>query len=234
MRVLTSVLFDTLKKNGSITGAVLESVEDIANSVKEAISGSERRAIEEFPEQFIARIPTTPGEWTTQLHIWATQGVKEIFDMSSDYLGFQDSERNTVYLCLVHSVLNTENVDYNDIVKLLDCDLATEDENGNPISIVSIRNNDGEAPLSLIVDRAFGKGKYSKYKKDPKLVKMLTEYVSDMDNEPVPEVEPEEPVQEQKNAPKKANKKEEPEQEEEEPVEDLEIVDEPKKGNKKK
>ena len=230
MRILTSVLLDTLKKNGSINGAVLESIEDIANSVKEEISGSERRAIEEFPEQFISRIPTTPGEWTTQLHIWATQGVKEIFDMNSDYLAFQDSERNTVYICLTHNVLNTGRVDYEDIVKLLDCDTTTEDEDGNPISIVSIRNNEGETPLTLIVDRAFGKGKYSKYKKDEKLIKMLTEYVSDMDNEP--DVEPE-PVQEQKNAPKKAKKKKEPEPEQEEkPVEDLEIVDEPKKGKR--
>jgi hypothetical protein len=228
MRVLTSVLFDTLKKNGSITGAVLESIEDIANSVKEEISGSERRAIEEFPEQFIARIPTTPGEWTTQLHIWATQGVKEIFDMNSDYLAFQDSERNTVYICLTHNVLNTGRVDYDDIVKLLDCDTTTEDEDGNPISIVSIRNNEGETPLTLIVDRAFGKGKYSKYKKDEKLIKMLTEYVSDMDNEPAPEQTPE-PIKKKKVT--KPTPEPEPDQEEEIP-EDLETVEDPKSKKK--
>ena len=232
MRILTSVLLDTLKKNGSINGAVLESIEDIANSVKEEVSGSERRAIEEFPEQFIVRIPTTPGEWTTQLHIWATQGINEIFDMRSEYLGFQDSERNTVYICLVHNVLNTANVKYEDIVKLLDCDLTTEDEDGNPVNIVSIRNNDGETPLSLIVDRAFGKGKYSNYKKDDKLVKMLTEYVSDMDKESAPEPEPE-PIKKKKVAKPKPEPEPEPEPEEdEEPVEDLEIVEEPKSKKK--
>ena len=98
------------------------------------------------------------------------------------------------YFTSLNAALNRDDVDVDDILKLLDKEeigrrFSKESANVGPAILVAIKNEDGEVPLSLIADRAFGMGKYSDYKADETLMEIteiITKNISKMCDKNLP------------------------------------------------
>jgi hypothetical protein len=159
-------LIDNIKK------AFLESVDPI--------SKSELIALREFPTQFVTRVDTEDG-WTTQLHIWAEQGVDEILDLDPIYFIVKDSDNETLLSSLVKGALGlyTDMVDYTLIEKILDKDFNYETFDGDDLIVKNAldeKNGDGDNSIDVLIDFAWSQGEYEDTDEDPKLQEILKEF----------------------------------------------------------
>ena len=80
---------------------ILESIKAEFDTLFESISPRQRMALREFPLQYVKRILETDGGWTTQLHIWAEEGVEDILNLDPVYLSLKNYHGDTVLMMLV-------------------------------------------------------------------------------------------------------------------------------------
>lgn len=150
------------------------------------ITEKEIRALKQYPLQFVKRIAIEDehGEWTTQLHIWAENGVSAILDLDPMFLGFKNSHGDSVLMCLTvgASGTHTGKIDYDLIKKIMDRDYSYEEkvknDNGDDELVTknAIDETDinGKTPIQYLAEIAYGKGEYEGDEPDMVLQQILT------------------------------------------------------------
>ena len=87
---------NSLKDEHESSIELIEAIQDKFEEDVKPITDNELKALKQNPLQFVKKVPQDDGEWTSQLHIWAEQGVPEILDIDPIYLGFKNSVGDTV------------------------------------------------------------------------------------------------------------------------------------------
>ena len=164
---------------------ILESVEQEFDKVP-AISEKEIRALRQYPIQFVKRmnVDDDPGEWTTQLHIWAENGVPEILELDPIFLGFKNSFGDSLLMSLVvaASGAHSGKIDYELINKIIDKDYSyeeitkTEDGDEEVVTKNAMDETDinGKTPIDYLAEIAYGQGEYEGNPPDLKLQSIIT------------------------------------------------------------
>lgn len=146
------------------------------------ITDKEKKALIQHPMQFVRRISKENGEWTTQLHIWAENGVSEILDLDPIYLGFKDSYGNSVLMCLTVAATGTHTgqMDYDMIEEIVTGDYCYEesvsDDDTDGVVVKNAMDETdihGKTPLDYLSDIANGTGDYSEDGQDMLLQEIL-------------------------------------------------------------
>lgn len=180
---------------------LIESIEEKYSEI-EPITDKEKRALALHPMQFVERIKEDNGEWTTQLHIWAENGVKEILNLDPMFLSFKNSYGDSVLMCLAIGATgtHTDKIDYQLITDILSKDFTYEDHttdiNGNDEIITRNALNEtdinGKTPIDYISDIAYAKGDYQNDEPDMHLIHILSTMTkskqAENGSEPMPEL----------------------------------------------
>ena len=149
--------------------AILESARAALNEVPD-ITDAEKKALIQHPMQFVRRISKEDGEWTTQLHIWAENGVPEILDLDPIYLGFKDSYGDSVLMCLTVAATGTHTgqMNYDMIEEIVTGDYryeeAVSDDDSDGVVVKNAMDETdihGKTPLDYLADIANGTDDYS-------------------------------------------------------------------------
>ena len=191
-------LLNDLKDRNPDQFDLLESIQDTFDKSIKPITDSEIRALKTFPIQFIPRIETEDGEWTTKLHNWAENGVYELVDIDPMILTHKNSLGDSVLMSLVSAATGafTETVNYDLIKKILNTDFSYEEKEAsadkeqiivkNAIDEVDIY---GQTVIDYLIDFAYGAGKYAGQAPDLQLQQLLTDFSNgtDTDIDAVPE-----------------------------------------------
>lgn len=174
---------------------LIEAVEKVFDSVA-PITDIELKALKQHPMQFVKRIPAEDGEWTTKLHVWAENGVKEILTIDPIYLGFKNSYGDSVLMCLTIAATgtHTNKVDHRLIHDILNHDYTYEETiknaDGNEETVVNNAMDEtdiaGKTPIDYITEIAFSKGDYEGEVPDEMLQKMLY-HLAGMKPDEIPE-----------------------------------------------
>lgn len=184
-------LLNTLKDEHEKYIELIESIQEKFDDEVKPISPAEIKALRQHPLQFVKKIPLDNSEWTSQLHIWAEQGVPEILELDPIYLAFKNSAGDSVLMCLVSSATGayTEKIKYDLIQKILDTDLSyvvkEKNEEGKDVleykNAFDVKDLNGQTPIDFLIDFAFGTGIYKNYLGDAKLQMILKKF-SDTNN----------------------------------------------------
>jgi len=161
--------------------SLIESIKEVFLESVEPITKSELKALNDFPVQFVDKVSTEDG-WTTQLHIWAEQGVDELINLDPIYFITKDSDGDTILSSIIKGALGlyTDMVDYPLLDDILSKDFNYEIFEGDQLVIKNALdelNSDSENSLDIIVDFAWSQGEYEDTEEDPKLQEMLKEFV---------------------------------------------------------
>lgn len=173
---------------------LIEGIQNILNKKVEVISETNRRALRMFPMQFIQRIQTGHGEWTTQLHIWADNLVDTLLEVDPLVLTARNSSDETVLHSLIFAATGkfTEQVDYMFIQHLLDKNMGFIKFRmpGNEASKVegnawAETDSNGKTPMDYLIEFANG-NELEDIPVDENLTQMLEEFAqSPVTDEPV-------------------------------------------------
>jgi len=198
-------LLNTLKDEHEKYIDLIESIQEKFEDEVKPITPSEIKALKQHPLQFVKKIPLDNAEWTTQLHIWAEQGVPEILNLDPILLAFKNSNGDSVLMCLVSSATGayTEKIKYDLIQRVLDTDLSyvvkEKNEEGKDTvedkNALDVKDLNGQTPIDFLIDFAFGTGIYKNYIGDPKLQLILKKFSESNDIEKAEEVEESEKVE---------------------------------------
>ena len=164
---------------------VIEGVQQLFNEKVETATPEQKRSLLMFPMQYAAyRIKQGPGEWTTQLHIWADNLLDTLLQLNPLYLTTRDSNGDTVLHRLVKAAVGefTEQVNYDFIKKLLAKDmgyvavqLPFDDASKKAGDAWMAKDVEGKSPLDLLADAAMGQPE-SGMPADDQLLIMLKEF----------------------------------------------------------
>ena len=181
---------------------LIESIQKKFESEIDSISDEEKKALKQFPIQFVKRIDQDDMGWTSQLHMWAEQGVPEILELDPMLLAFKNGYGDSVLMSLVAAStgMYTETIDYDMIKRILDNDYTYEDvdkdEEGNEVVVEKNALNEvdvnGQTPIDFLIDFAYATGSYKGMQPDEQIQYILKEFASDGDSEEVEEELPEE------------------------------------------
>ena len=181
---------------------LIESIQKKFESEIDSISDEEKKALKQFPIQFVKRIGQDDMGWTSQLHMWAEQGVPEILELDPMLLAFKNGYGDSVLMSLVAAStgMYTETIDYDMIKRILDNDYTYEDvdkdEEGNEVVVEKNALNEvdvnGQTPIDFLIDFAYATGSYKGMQPDEQIQYILKEFASDGDSEEVEEELPEE------------------------------------------
>lgn len=178
-----NIFLNELKDKHPENMDLLESIQMNFNEEFKPLTHSERKALVMHPMQFVKRISEPDGSWTSQLHIWAEQGVPEIMDLDPMFLTFSNSHGDTVLHCLVTGLTGayTEKVDYPALENILTKELSYEDidtdNEGNQVKSVivplNVKDSIGKTPLDYIIAYAYGTDIYEGTNPDQQLIDIL-------------------------------------------------------------
>lgn len=164
---------------------ILESIEEAFRDVS-PITDSERKALRQYPIQFVYRVPEDDGEWTTKLHIWAENCVEEILELDPIFLGFKNSMGDTVLMSLAVGVTGTHtgHPNYELLERMLSRNYSYEekvqDEEGGEQVITKNAMDEtdiyGKTAIDYIKDIAFATGEYSEDEPDMNMQRILETY----------------------------------------------------------
>lgn len=176
--------------------SLIESIQSEFERSYEAISDKERKSLRNEPIQYIVGIPDGDS-WTTQLHIWAEQGVPEILKLDPMYLAYKNGYGDSVLMSMIVGATgtHTETVNYKLIFDILSTDMDyeyIEREGDKEITLKanSLEETDanGDTVLDYLMDFAFSTGKYTGQPEDIELQAILRHFAGYMDelgdNEP--------------------------------------------------
>ena len=168
---------------------LIESIQEKFDEQFDAISAVEKKALKQFPAQFIKRIPQEDMGWTTQLHAWGEQSVSDILNLDPMLLSFKNGYGDSVLMCLVGGAtgLYTETIDYDLLQRVLDMDFSYEDvdkdDEDNEIlvnkNVLDETDINGQTPLDFLFDFAFAKEDYEGMVPDQRIQNMLVQFAKD-------------------------------------------------------
>jgi len=164
---------------------LIESIQEEFESNVDSISKEEKKALKQYPIQYVKKIELEKGEWNSQLHVWAEQCVPEIIELDPIYLAFKNSAGDSVLMSFIMGCTGayTEKLDYHLINKLLNTDLSYEDieKSGDEEEIV-IKNAfdetdlSGKTPIDYLINFAYGIGDFKGEPQDEKLKHLLKKF----------------------------------------------------------
>lgn len=177
---------------------LIESIQKKFESEIDSISDEEKKALKQFPIQFVKRIDQDDMGWTSQLHMWAEQGVPEILELDPMLLAFKNGYGDSVLMSLVAAStgMYTETIDYDMIKRILDNDYTYEDvdkdEEGNEVVVEKNALDEvdvnGQTPIDFLIDFAYATGSYKGMQPDEQIQYILKEFASEGDSEEVEEL----------------------------------------------
>jgi hypothetical protein len=181
-------LIRVAKDNFPEKTALIESIEDKFNSLFESITYKHKLALRRYPLQYVNKIYQGDGGWTSQLHIWAEEGVREILDLDPVLLSFKNSYGDTVLMCFVKGATGslTDKMDYDSLRMMLGKTFwytdSSVDKNGMEVQerkdALAEPDVFGQRPLDYLIDIAYAQNEYADDLPDEELQRMLEEYVS--------------------------------------------------------
>jgi len=183
------VFLNRLKDESPLDIGLIESIQKKFDEQFDAITDKEKRALKQFPTQFVRRIPSEDMGWTTQLHMWAEQSVPEILDIDPMLLAFKNSYGDSVLMSLVGGAtgMYTETINHDLIEKILNKDFQYEDieqdEEGNDIitekNALDVTDINGQTPIDFLIDFSYATGKYEGMEPEPEIQKLLKEFAGE-------------------------------------------------------
>jgi len=188
-----------LKDSNPNDFALIESIQDTFETTVDCISDDQRKALRNYPIQYIDRIPQEDGGWTTNLHTWAENGLPELIDIDPMILGHKNGYGDTVLMALVVGATgaHTEVVNYKLIQKILETDLNYDDverdadkDTITQVNVLDIEDLNGESVLDYLLNFAYATGTYEGQEPDEKL-QMLLKYFAQYEEDEPEEDEPE-------------------------------------------
>lgn len=185
-----NTLLNDLKDKYPDQLGLIESIQLNFNEEFKPLSSDERKALITYPVQYVKKInDDDDGSWTSQLHIWAEQGVPEIIDIDPMLLTFKNSHGDTVLHSLITGLTGayTEKIDYNNLEKLLTKELSYEEtvpnsEETNTVSPFNEKDTLGKTPLDYVISYAYGTDMYEGTNPDQQLIDLLIRISSDDTN----------------------------------------------------
>ena len=198
------VFLNRLKDEAPSSFGLIESIQKKFEEEINPISAEEKKALKQFPMQFVKRIPQDDMGWTSQLHVWAEQGVPEILQLDPMLLAFKNGYGDSVLMSLVAGAtgMYTETVNHKLLQDILDTDFEYEDvdkdEEGEEVIIEKNALDEvdinGQTPLDFLIDFAYATGSYSGMSPDHDIQDMLRTFAEDYledEEEPDSDVESE-------------------------------------------
>ena len=183
------VFLNRLKDESPLDIGLIESIQKKFDEQFDAITDKEKRALKQFPTQFVRRIPSEDMGWTTQLHMWAEQSVPEILDIDPMLLAFKNSYGDSVLMSLVGGAtgMYTETINHDLIEKILNKDFQYEDieqdEEGNDIitekNALDVTDINGQTPIDFLIDFSYATGKYEGMEPEPEIQNLLKEFAGE-------------------------------------------------------
>ena len=165
--------------------AIIESFQTAMNNTTEIISPNSRRALLKFPMQFVQPIRTSDGEWTTQLHIWAELGLKDLIKIDPIVLTAKDSNYEPVLKTLVKAALGktTQIVDYQFIEDMLKTNMCYnavvvpgDTENTEPGNAWFETDLEGQTVVEYLYNYASGEGEFVGNPPDERILDLISQY----------------------------------------------------------
>ncbi len=192
---------NTLKDDHGKYIDLIESVQEKFEEDFEAIKPAEKKALKQYPVQFVKRMELPEGEWNTKLHMWAEQAVPEILGLDPIYLAFKNSAGDSVLMSLVLGATGayTEKMNYELIGNILNTDLTYEDiekdEEGKDKIIMSnaldVKDLNNQTILDYLIDFAYGEGEFKGQEPDARLQEIINQFSDGKKSSEKPEKEPE-------------------------------------------
>lgn len=184
-------LLATSKEQFPEKASLIESIEGKFNSLFETITVRQKASLRQYPLQYINKIKKPDG-WTSQIHCWAEEGVKDILNLDPMLLSYKNSYGDTVLMSFARGATGslTDKVNYDLIKDLLSKDYVYQepstDVEGNVTteekSTLDETDLSGQTILDYLIDIAFCKGDYSDEEPDLELQKILMD-TFDLSNE---------------------------------------------------
>ena len=186
-------ILNELKDQHPNQSSFLESIEEGFKDVK-SITDAEKRALKQYPIQFVSRVPQEDGDWTSKLHLWAENGVREILDLDPIYLAFKNSYGDSVLMSLAVAATGTHtgHPDYDLIKKIAENDYSYEESTRNKdgdeeiITKNAMDETDisGKTPLQYITEIAYAIGDYEGEEPDFQMQNYLPKNQQSIDEQP--------------------------------------------------
>ena len=180
------VFLNRLKDENPSDFGLIESIQKKFETDIETISAEEKKALKQFPVQFVKRIPQDDMGWTSQLHIWGEQSVSDLLSLDPVLLAFKNGYGDTVLMSLIGAAtgMYTEKVDYPLIKKILKTDFTYEDvekdlegkESITEKNVLDETDINGQTPLDFLIEFAYATGNYEGMQPDIKLQEILKTY----------------------------------------------------------
>lgn len=192
-------LINDLKDTNPEQFELLENIQQNFEKEVKPISDTDLRALKTYPIQFVIKEKKPDGEWTTQLHTWAENGVSELLLIDPMLLECKNSYGDTVLMSLLSSALGkfTEKVNYNLIEKILDTDFSYElitktgkNEINEIKNVLDEQDINGNTVIDWLIDFAYGRGIYEGHYPDEYLIEVLKDFANNMQSDQC-ELEPE-------------------------------------------
>jgi len=169
--------------------SLIESIQKKFEEDIESISDKDKKALKQFPTQFIKRIQQEDMGWTTQLHSWAEQSIPEILKLDPMILAFKNAYGDSILMSLVAGAtgLYTEEVNHELISDILDTDFTYEDvEKDEEDNDVIIEKNaldevdvNDQNPIDFLIDFAYATGDYDGMQPDENIQQLLQQFAID-------------------------------------------------------
>jgi len=175
-------LLGEIKQTNPDDVSLIESIEGEFTEIA-SISDSEKRALRQYPMQFIKRITNDHDEWTTQLHIWAENGVSDILDLDPTFLAFKNSYGDSVLMSIAVGATGTHTgvTDYELIKKMLDGEYIYDDiqttsdgkQTSTTMNAMDETDINGLTPIDYIKSVAYATGDYEGEDPDVELQQLI-------------------------------------------------------------
>lgn len=165
---------------------LIEAIQQDLNANAQILTPIAKKALLTFPIQYVQKIRTSDGEWTTQLHTWADHQVPELLRIDPIILTTHDSNGDCVLKRLVMAacgLTQTQIVNYKLIEEMLGTDMNYQEvkipgdtENTEPGNAWYERDMDGKTVFEYLYSFAEGEGEFEGRGEDVRLLGLIDKY----------------------------------------------------------
>lgn len=166
--------------------SLIESIQGKFDTLFETITDRQKIALRSFPHQFVKKIHQEDGSWTSQLHLWSEEGVKEILNIDPKLLSYKNSNGESVLMayCVGATGTLTGFINHDAIEDMLYKDYSYDDqEKDSGGNLILVRKNTldeedffGQTILDHLIDIAYAIGDYSDDLPDDRLQNILEDF----------------------------------------------------------
>ena len=165
---------------------LIEAIQQDLNANAQVLTPLAKKALLTFPIQYVQKIRTADGEWTTQLHAWADHQVPELLRIDPIILTTHDSSGDCVLKRLVMAacgITQTQVVNYKLIEEMLGTDMnynavtiPGDTENTEAGNAWYERDLDGKTVFEYLYSFADGDDEFEGKEPDIRLLGLIDKY----------------------------------------------------------